>query len=157
MIRLPIVGRIKPKKAPMNTDLTITSNRTGQALGGADGATVYAKVSESADTIVRRVQATALTFPRIMSIIQAARGEGTRKGTQRTVVTVKERDVSTVVPLESGIGGRADGEATFSLSLVRPTAPGYQATFTAAKLKTLAAVAIDAWFQNVDALIAGEK
>lgn len=141
----------------MTTDLTIVSNRASVTMPGADGSTVYAKRSETADSVVRGVQATALTFPRTLEVINQDRNPGTRKGTRRLVVICKERDMSTIVPLESGLGGRADGEATFTATLVRPTAPGYQATFTAAKLKTLAAAAIDALFQNFDALIAGEK
>jgi hypothetical protein len=141
----------------MTSDLTIVSNRAAQTLPGADSSTVYVKRSESADTIERGVQATALTYPRTITIVQQARNPGTRKGSQRTVVIAKERDASTVVALESGLGGRADGEATVTLTIVRPTAPGYQTTFTAAKLKTLIGVVFDSVLQNADALIAGEK
>jgi len=141
----------------MNQDLTIVSNRGSVTLPGAENSTVYAKRSETQDTVERGVQATALTFPRTLTIVNQERNPGTRKGTRRTAIIAKERDLSTIVPLESGTGGRADGEATVTMTIVRPTAPGYQTTFTAAKLKTLAAVAIDAYIQNADALIAGEK
>jgi hypothetical protein len=90
-------------------------------------------------------------------VINQERNPGTRKGVRRTVVIAKERDVSTIVPLESGLGGRADGEATFTITMNRPTAPGYQTNFTAAKMKTLAGAAIDCLLQNFDALLAGEK
>lgn len=141
----------------MNTDLSITSNRASVTLPGAESATTYAKRTETADSVERGVQATALTYPRTLQIINQERFPGTRKGTRRSVLISKERDVSTIVPLESGLGGRADGEATVTITIVRPTAPGYQATFSAAKLKTLAAVAWDALQQNFDAILAGEK
>lgn len=141
----------------MNTDLTIVSNRASQTLPGADSSTVYAKRTETADSVERGVQATALTYPRTLTIINQERFPGTRKGSRRSVLICKERDVSTIVPLESGLGGRADGEATVTITIVRPTAPGYQTTFTAAKLKTLFGAATDALLQNFDAILAGEK
>jgi len=141
----------------MTTDLTIVSNRSSVTLPGADGSTIYNKRSETADTVERGVQATALTFPRTLTIVQQHRKPGTRSGTQRTVVSAKEQDRSTVVALDTGIGGRADGEATVTITIVRPTGPGYQANFTAAKLKTLFSAAADVVIQNFDALLAGEK
>lgn len=141
----------------MNADLTVTSNRASVSMGGTEGATVYAKRWENETTTERGVQATALTLPRTLQIIQQERNPGTRKGTRRTVVIMKERDLSTIVPLESGVGGRADGEATVTVTIVRPTAPGYQTTFSSAKMITLVAAGLDVVLQNLSALLAGEK
>lgn len=141
----------------MNTDLTIVSNRAAVTLPGSEASTVYVKRSETVDTVVRGVQATALSYPRTITVVNQERAPGTRKGTGRIVVIAKERDLTTVVPLESGIGGRADGEATVTVTIVRPTAPGYQSTFNDVKLKTLWAAAADLINQNMSALLAGEK
>lgn len=141
----------------MTQDLTIISNRGSVTLPGADASTLYAKRTETVDTMERGVAATALSLPRTLTVVNQERLPGTRKGTRRTVVICKERDLTTIVPLESGLGGRADGEATVTVTIVRPTAPGYQTTFSAAKIGTLCGVAFDAVIQNLSALLAGEK
>jgi hypothetical protein len=141
----------------MNTDLTVVSNRAAVTLPGADSSKVYVKQKETADTIVRRVAATALTYPRTLTIAQTEKLPGTRKGSRRIVVSVKEEDRVTIVPNENGLGGRADGEATVTITFNFPTAPGYGTTFTAAKLKTLLGDAYDATHQSLDSIIAGEK
>jgi len=141
----------------MSPDLTVNSQRTAVTLPGAESSVVFNKVYETGEITLRRVQSTANTFPRELIIGQLERKLGTRAGTRRTQVIVKERDLSTIVPLESGNGGRADGEATVVVTLVRPTAPGFQTTFSNNKMKTLFCQAFDCIMQNIDALIAGEK
>jgi len=141
----------------MSPDLSIVSNRTAVVLPGADSSLSYIKRSETIDTVERGVQATALSYPRTLTTISQDRKPGTRGGTRRVVVICKERDLTTVVPYENGLGGRADGEATVTITIVRPTAPGYATNFSAAKMKTLIGAAVDATLQNADALLAGEK
>jgi len=142
----------------MTTDLTIVSNRATVTLPGSDGSTVYARISETNDTTLRRVQATSSSAPRTLAIIQQETNLGKRNAKRRTVVSVKEQDNTTLVPLEgSTTSGRADGECTLAISLNRPLGAGYQAFFTAAKVKTIFAVAADAFIQNIDAILAGER
>jgi len=141
----------------MTPDLVVTSNRAAVTLPGADGAATFNKVWENADSILRRIQSTAFNLPREILISQVDRKPGTRAGSRRTVIQAKERDLTTIVPLESGLGGRADGEAVVTVTIVRPTSPGYQTTFSDAKLKTLVSDAFDVVLQNIAAILAGEK
>lgn len=142
----------------MTADLSLTSNASGVTLPGAEGATTYVKLRDlQTGGTLRRVNATASTFPRELLVVQQERNIGRRNATRRTVVSLSERDISTIVPLENGTGGKADGLATVSLTIVRPLAAGYQTNFTNAKMLTLLGAVMSLLTSASTSLLAGEQ
>jgi len=141
----------------MTADIALVSNAASQTLPGAEGTLTFVKLKDEGDTSLRRVAATASTYPRTLLITQQERNLGKRNASRRTVVQCKEEDWTTIVPLENGQGGKADGVATVTVTINRPLGPGYGTNFTTAKINTLLGSAMSAILQYDANILAGEK
>lgn len=140
----------------MTPDINLISNQA-VTLPGAEGTLAFVKVSEDSESILRRVQATANTYPRELKVIQQEKKLGTRAASRRTVIQLKESDWSTIVPNENGIGGRADGQAIVTLTINRPLGAGYTAYFTNNKILTLLGTVFHLFSTAGSNVLAGEK
>jgi len=141
----------------MTPDLSLTSN-AAITLPGAEGATTYVKLRDlPTGGTLRRVNATASTYPRELLIIQQERNVGRRNATRRSVVSLTERDITTLVPLENGTGGKADGLMTVTMTIVRPIGAGFGAHFTQALCLTMFGVVMSLISTAGTAVLAGEQ